>query len=122
LIFFVITPTYDDLLAKVYIKIAQILKAIFHHALNSTFGSDKVLVAPIKELQRCKAKIAEYKVDGNSAPYSAYVCDYLRATILCASLSEMVEVLDKLCDGGEGQITHRTSRQGKQGHIGELGD
>ena len=62
------------------------------------FGGENVLVAPIKELQRCKAKIDEYRKEGADAPYAACVCDYLRATIFCKSLSEMVTVFDKLCE------------------------
>jgi len=91
-------PTYDDLLAKGYIKVAHALKKTFHSKLSFVFGSDNVLFAPIKELQRCKAKLNEYKKEGASPPYAACVCDYLRATVLCHTLSDMVTVLEKLTE------------------------
>jgi hypothetical protein len=47
-----ITPTYGDLLAKGYIKVAHALKPLFHTKLLNTFGEANILVAPIKELRR----------------------------------------------------------------------
>jgi len=89
------TPTYDDLLAKAYIKVASVLKPTFHKTLLDTFGGSNVLIAPIKELRRIKAKLEEYKTTAQP-PYAACVCDFLRATVLCDTLTEMVEVLNKL--------------------------
>ena len=93
---YLLKPTYDDLLAKGYIKLAKALKEIFHNQLSLAFGDSHILVAPIKELQRCKAKLEEYMRSGVSSPYAAWVCDYLRATVLCSSLQGMVEALHTL--------------------------
>jgi len=90
------SPTYDDLLAKGYIKVAHALKPHFQNKLRETFGPKRLLFAPIKELQRCKAKIDEYKSEGAKPPYAACVCDFLRATVLCFSLADMVGALDQL--------------------------
>ena len=94
-IFCSVTPTYDDLLAKGYIKVAHILKPSFHAKLLELFGEAHILIAPIKELRRVKAKLMEYKMEGAQPPYAACICDYLRATVLCASLSDMLVVLNK---------------------------
>ena len=95
---YILNPTYDDLLAKGYIKMGQAIIAEFSSRLISVFGINFVKIAPIKELQRCKAKLTEYKHSGVSAPYAAWVCDYLRATVLCESLDEMATVLHTLAN------------------------
>ena len=92
-----IKPTYDDLLAKAYIKLAHALLRIFLELLIETFGVDNVLIAPIKELMRCKAKLNEIKEAPNSKPpYASKIGDYLRATVLCSSLEGMVTALGEL--------------------------
>lgn len=92
-----IKPTYDDLLAKAYIKVAYALKNGFTRLLLSVFSADQVLIAPIKELMRCKAKLNEIKAAvGSKAPYASKICDYLRATVLCESLEGMVTALGQL--------------------------
>jgi len=58
---FAIEPTYDDLFAKALIKLAQVLKNHFARLLYARFGQNRVLIAPIKELFRCKAKLNEIK-------------------------------------------------------------
>lgn len=47
-----VKPMYDDLLAKGYIKVAHALKPTFHRVLLDLFGTDRVKIAPIKELRR----------------------------------------------------------------------
>ena len=92
-LYFIVKPTYDDLLAKGYIKIAKILLHCFHGILLQAFGENRILIAPIKELRRVKAKLMEYKEKGAQPPYAACVCDFLRATVLCKSLDDMVDTL-----------------------------
>jgi len=89
-------PSYDDLLAHAYIKVAHALLPTFRGALCDTFGKNKVLIAPIKELRRCKAKLDELKAGGTPPPYAAGLGDFLRATVLCSSFVEMLDVLEKL--------------------------
>jgi len=89
-------PTYDDLLAKGYIKVAKALKELFHSQLLLWFKSENTKIAPVKELGRCKAKLGEYKREGKCAPYASWLCDYLRATILCETLPGMVNTLETL--------------------------
>ena len=84
------------MLAKAFIKIAQALEPFFRRMLYAIFGSAKVLIAPIKELRRCKAKLEEIKDNGVPPPYAAGICDFLRATILTKSFVEMLGVLQKL--------------------------
>lgn len=95
-----VLPTYDDLLCKGYIKAAHALKELFYKQLIAIFGAKKIKIAPIKELQRCKSKLDEYKTQkDNSPPYSAYLCDYLRASVLCQTLEEVIISLEQLCAG-----------------------
>lgn len=95
-------PTFDDLLAKGYIKVAHALKRSFAEKLISKFGEKSVLIAPIKDLRRCKAKLTEIKGECEKKeppeppPYASRLMDFLRATVLCDSIPEMVEVLEKL--------------------------
>jgi hypothetical protein len=84
------------LLAVAYIKVAQALLSTFTAQLHEAFaGNDKVkiAVAPVKDLQRCTAKFADYK-----PPYASSICDYLRASILCKSFSDITGVLETLCE------------------------
>ena len=76
---------------------AHALSVIFALLLIQQFGEDKVLIAPIKELLRCKAKLNEIKAaPGSHAPYASKICDYMRASVLCNFIEEMVDVLEKL--------------------------
>ena len=59
------------------------------------FGEDKILVAPIKELRRVKAKLNEYKDAKALPPYAACICDYLRATVLSDTFAGMFDVLER---------------------------
>ena len=61
----------------------------FYQGLLDMFGKDAVLIAPVKDLRRCKAKLDDYKKSGAPAPYAANICDFLRATILCSTFDEM---------------------------------
>ena len=84
------------MLAVAYIKIAQLLLIPFNIKLRVAFAnlpSVKITVVPVKNLQAYKAKFADYKL----RPRAAYICDYLRASVLCSTLVEMVDVLDVLC-------------------------
>ena len=68
--------------------------------LNALFPH-RVKIAPIKDLQRYQAKLAEARdkdKEGYQLPYAATVCDYLRATVLCKSMAEMMATLHKLGD------------------------
>jgi len=106
-------PSFDDLLAKGYIKVARVLKNAFHRHLLATFAATlyKILIAPIKELHRCKAKLDEIKQSNEAQPpYAAYLCDYLRATVLCQSIPEMVDVLKKLCESSYFTVIRIKSR------------
>lgn len=60
-------------------------------------GKERIKMAPIKELRRCQAKLKEAAtIKGNKPPFAATLCDYLRATVLCDSMDEMMESLVKL--------------------------
>jgi ankyrin repeat protein len=89
-------PTHEVLLANGYLKVAQLLLPTFHSTLLKAFGSEKIIIAAIKQLRRIKMKMEEYKNNGAPSPYAACVCDYLRATILCSSLEEVVDTVDSL--------------------------
>jgi hypothetical protein len=93
-------PTYEDLLAKGYIKVARALKELFHAQLIAApFNIEDIKMAPIKELQRCRSKLQEYKQEeGKTGPFAAWVGDYLRATILCPSLEGMLAALQRLVE------------------------
>lgn len=47
-----VSPKFDDLLAKGYIKVAHQLLKQYRDCLHNTFGEDSVLIAPIKDLRR----------------------------------------------------------------------
>ena len=96
MIFWLINPTHEVLLANGYLKVAQLLLPTFHSTLLKAFGSEKIIIAAIKQLRRIKMKMEEYKNNGAPSPYAACVCDYLRATILCSSLEEVVDTVDSL--------------------------
>ena len=86
------------MLASGYIKTAEALLLTFYNKLTSVFGRDCVKVAPVKQLQRCKAKLDQYKNEGAPPPYAACICDYLRATVLCSSLITCVDALEVLAE------------------------
>ena len=91
-------PTYDYLLAKGYIKVARALLPMFHKTLLNHFGENNILIAPVKDLIRITAKLTDTRKNSKvpiTPPYAAYILDYLRATVLCSSFDEMVEVLRK---------------------------
>ena len=81
----------------------------FNTQLQLIFGNNpvwRIALAPVKDLQRCVAKFADYK-----PPCAAYICDYLRASILCSSFHEMVDGLRMLCKNF--QVTRIKSRIGQ---------
>ena len=87
----------------------QSLLSTFSSKLNAAFAGNsavKVAVASVKDLQRCIAKFADYK-----PPYASYICDYLRASILCKSFSDIVSVLMTLCESFK-EVTRIKSRIG----------
>lgn len=95
-------------MAKGYLKIAHALRPAFANKLSSLFppieGSNKqrVIIAPIKDLRRCQAKLAEAaKNKENKPPYASTICDYLRATILCETMEEAMESLHILRDNSQ---------------------
>jgi len=94
----IFNPTRDELLAIGYIKVASALLPSFRDGLYHLFGSNQVMMGSIKRLARCKAKCTDYPFPGSPA---AYICDYLRATVVCASLQDMVSALEKLHSHGE---------------------
>ena len=68
----------------------------FYNTLLKGFDNERVKVAPVKQLQRCKAKLDEYKNNGSPPPYAACVCDFLRATVLCKDMAGVVDALYEL--------------------------
>jgi hypothetical protein len=89
------TRSPDELLAVGYTKVAQVLLQLFTSELHAAFAENskvKVAVAPVKDLQRCIAKFVDYK-----PPCSSHICDYLRASVLCQSFSDIEGALVTLC-------------------------
>ena len=90
-----VTRSPDELLAVGYTKVAQVLLQLFTSELHAAFAENskvKVAVAPVKDLQRCIAKFVDYK-----PPCSSHICDYLRASVLCQSFSDIEGALVTLC-------------------------
>lgn len=69
----------------------------FVQGLHSVFGKERVKIAPVKQLERSRVKVMEAREQG-PPPYASYLCDYLRATVLCQRIEDMVSVLQTLCE------------------------
>jgi len=93
--------TYGKLLARVYIKIAKILKPTLQKQLELLFPRAKVLMAPIKDVTRTLVKMAELGREGKSSPLATHILDYLRASILCKTIDETVDALKTLSEAFE---------------------
>lgn len=91
-----LNPTYNDLLIKGYIKVAHVLRPEFVRKLQKAFG-ERIKVAPVKLFARCQPKALEASIKG-PPPYAPYLVDFLRGTVLCSSVEEMVTTLATLCD------------------------
>lgn len=59
------------------------------------FREENIKVAPIKRLERCRAKLQEFKRNG-PPPYASYIVDYLRAAVFCQTVEEMLDSLKTL--------------------------
>lgn len=94
----ILAPTYDDLMAISYIKVARVLMPSFVKVLCDLFGPERVKIAPVKGFERVQMKIEEVKKLKQAPPYASHVCDYLRATVLCQNMQEMIPTIKSLCN------------------------
>jgi hypothetical protein len=66
-------------------------------SLYAAFGENRVKIAPIKGLERCRMKMLEGPSKGHP-PYASLLCDYLRATVLCKRVGDMLIGVRTLCE------------------------
>jgi hypothetical protein len=80
-----------------YIRIASLLRPTMVRVLHSLFDPANVLIAPIKDVKRCIAKMEDILIrEGRPSPGAVHIIDYLRATILCDSVEGVIEALETL--------------------------
>lgn len=83
---------------KGYIKVAHALLPSFLQILRHEcfFGKDRIKIAPIKSFERCRMKVSEFQY--HELPAAAYICDYLRATVLCDTIPVLESTLNTICN------------------------
>jgi hypothetical protein len=68
----------------------------------STVATVEVIPAPVKAVSRMQDKLQEYATEGSQWPFSAYILDPVRASVVCSGPSQILEVLSWFLEAGSG--------------------